>query len=161
MPLVKSKSVNLEECILCQRKKRSEYLSSGDVGKGCIVSLAKQALSQDPRAVRVLQLAESEQGIMKYHASSCYRRFQKDMGKIISLALQPPSEPLQQAQDLAEIEQLEQSESQDLLMLMRNDAKDLSLMKLKVSAFSVEWNARLLGKKRFIHCIEFVRSQWP
>ena len=45
MPLIKSKSVNLEECILCQRKKRSEYLSSGDVSKGCIVSLAKQASS--------------------------------------------------------------------------------------------------------------------
>ena len=31
---------------------------------------------------RVLKLTVQEQGIMKYHASSCYRNFQRDMAKI-------------------------------------------------------------------------------
>jgi hypothetical protein len=38
----KPKPFNLEECILCQKKKRSEYLSSGEIGRVTIVSLAKQ-----------------------------------------------------------------------------------------------------------------------
>ncbi len=40
----------------------------------------------------------SEQDIMKYHASSCYRRFQLDLGKIVSLSVEL-SESLQQAQE--------------------------------------------------------------
>ena len=60
------------------KNKRSEYLSSSDVVKGCVVSLAKQASSQGPQAVKVLPLTESEQGIVKYHASYCYSHFQKD-----------------------------------------------------------------------------------
>ena len=84
-PCATPKAINLEECILCQKKKRSEYLSSGEIGRGCIVSLAKQTESYDTRAARVLQLTVPEQGIIKYHASSCYRRFQRDMAKTVSI----------------------------------------------------------------------------
>ncbi|KAF3832800.1 hypothetical protein F7725_026465, partial [Dissostichus mawsoni] len=76
-----TKPINLEECILCQKKKKSEYLSSGEIGRGVIVSLAKQTESNDTRAARVLQLTVQEQGIIKYHTSSCYRTFQRDMAK--------------------------------------------------------------------------------
>ncbi len=51
---------------------------------------------------------------MKYHASSCYRRFQLDMSKLVSLA-QPsvdPPDPLQQSQEPT-YEQCEQSEPSD------------------------------------------------
>ena len=44
------KPIDLEECILCQKKNRSEYLSSGEIGRGYIVSLAKQTESNDTRA---------------------------------------------------------------------------------------------------------------
>ena len=44
--------------------------------------LAKQSGSIDNRAARVLKPTVQEQGIMKYHASSCYRTFQRDMAKI-------------------------------------------------------------------------------
>ena len=98
-PCATPKAINLEECILWQKKKRSEYLSSGEIGRGCIVSLAKQTESYDTRAARVLQLTVPEQGIIKYHASSCYRSFQRDMAKTVSIT-QPveQSEPSQQAQ---------------------------------------------------------------
>ncbi|KAF3854414.1 hypothetical protein F7725_022469 [Dissostichus mawsoni] len=76
-----TKPINLEECILCQKKKKSEYLSSGEIGRDVIVSLAKQTESNDTRAARVLQLTVQEQGIIKYHTSSCYRTFQRDMAK--------------------------------------------------------------------------------
>ena len=35
-------SVNLDECILCQKIIRSEYPSSGETGKACIVTLANE-----------------------------------------------------------------------------------------------------------------------
>ncbi|KAI4823606.1 hypothetical protein KUCAC02_012184 [Chaenocephalus aceratus] len=91
------KPIDLEECILCQKKNRSEYLSSGEIGRGYIVSLAKQTESNDTRAARVLRLTVQEQGIMKYHTSSCYRSFQRDMAKTDSIT-QPleQSEPSQQ-----------------------------------------------------------------
>ena len=80
-PSATPKPINLEECILCQKKKRSEYLSSGEIGRGCIVSLAKQR----ERRHSSLQLTVQEQGIMKYHTSTCYRSFQRDMAKTDSI----------------------------------------------------------------------------
>ena len=100
-PCAAPKAINLDECILCQKKKRSEYLSSGETGRSCIVSLAKQIESSDIRAARVLQLTVSEQGIIKYHASSCYRSFQRDVTKTVSTLAQPEqSESPEQAQGL-------------------------------------------------------------
>ena len=79
-PCATPREINLEECILCQKKKRSEYLSSGEIGRGCIVSLAKQTESYDTWTAKVLQRTVPEQGIIKYHASSCYRSIQRDNG---------------------------------------------------------------------------------
>ena len=93
-PCATPKPIDLEEYILCQKKKRSEYLSSGEIGRGCIVSLAKQTESNDTRAARILQLTAQEQGIMKYHTSTCYRSFQRDMAKPESIP-QPFQEPPQ------------------------------------------------------------------
>ena len=74
---------------------------SGETGRGCIVSLAKQTESCDIWAARVLQLTVPEQGIMKYHASSCYRSFQRDAAKTVSILAQPEqSESPEQAQEL-------------------------------------------------------------
>ena len=87
--------INIEKCILCQKKTSSEYLSSGEIGRSNIVSLAKIA-ENDPRASRVLQLTAQEQGIIKYHTSSCYRNFMRDMAKPDSIAAVPEqSEPSQ------------------------------------------------------------------
>ena len=87
--------INLEKCILCQKKTSSEYLSSGEIGRSNIASLAKIA-ENDPRASRVLQLTAQEQGIIKYHTSSCYRNFMRDMAKPDSIAAVPEqSEPSQ------------------------------------------------------------------
>ena len=49
------------------------------------------------RAARVFRLTVQEQGIMKYHTSSCYKSFQRDMAKTDSMT-QPleKSEPSQQ-----------------------------------------------------------------
>ena len=96
-PCAKAQPINLEECILCQKKKQSEYLSGGEIGRGNIVSLARQTESNDARAARVLQLTVQEQGIIKYHTSSCYRSFQRDMAKAgsITQSLEQP-EPSQQ-----------------------------------------------------------------
>ena len=100
-PCAAPKAINLDECILCQKKKRSEYLSSGETGRSCIVSLAKQTESCDIWAARVCQLTVLEHGIIKYHASSCYRNFQRDMAKTVSILTQPEqSEPPEQAQEL-------------------------------------------------------------
>ena len=85
-PCAAPKAINLDECILCQKKKRSEYLSSGETGRSCIVSLAKQIESSDIWAARV---TVSEQGIIKYYASSCYRSFQRDVTKTVSTLAQP------------------------------------------------------------------------
>ena len=84
----KPKLIDLQECILCQKKKPSEYVSSGETGRSSIVSLAKQTKKNDIRAARVLQLMVEEQGMMKYHTASCYRMFQRDMAKTDSL-IQP------------------------------------------------------------------------
>ena len=35
-PCARLKPIDLNECILCQKKKRSEYLSSGEVGRSCL-----------------------------------------------------------------------------------------------------------------------------
>ena len=80
-PCATPKPIDLDECILCQKKKISEYLSSGEICRGCIVSLAKQTENNDTGAARILQLTAQEQGIMKYHTSTCYRSFQRDMAK--------------------------------------------------------------------------------
>ena len=85
------KLINFKECILCQKKK-SEYLCSGEHGRQVILSLAQQAESEDTRAARVLKLTVQEQGIMKYHNSSCYRLFQFDMKKTGSIT-QPSEQP--------------------------------------------------------------------
>ena len=58
--------------------------------------LAKQSGSIDPRVARVRKLTVQEQGIMKYHASSCYRNFQRDMAKIDSIS--QPSEQTKSSQ---------------------------------------------------------------
>ena len=62
---------------------RSEYLylSSGETGRARIVFLAKEDEASDNRANRVLQLTVQENELMKYHASSCYRRCQRDIEK--------------------------------------------------------------------------------
>ena len=91
----------LRSVFCVKKKKRSEYLSSGEIGRGCIVSLAKETEGYDSRAARVLQLTAPEQGIIKYHASSCYRSFQRDMAKTASITRPlKHSEPPQQAQGL-------------------------------------------------------------
>ena len=82
--------------MLCQKRKQSEYLSSGEIGKSNIIVLAKQSGSTDTRAARVLKLTVQEQGIMKYHASSCYRNFQRDMAKTDSIS--QPSEQTKSSQ---------------------------------------------------------------
>ena len=73
--------LNLEECILCQTKLSSEYLSSGQVGRAQILCLANENEGNDDRASRVRQLTAQEKELMKYHSKSCYRRFQRDMEK--------------------------------------------------------------------------------
>ena len=50
------KVINLEDCILCQRKLPSEDLSSGKTGRAQILSLANESEGNDERASRVLQL---------------------------------------------------------------------------------------------------------
>ena len=95
---VTPKPIDLNKCILCQKRKQSEYLSSGEIGRGNIVSLAKQTECNDAGATRVLQLTVQEQSAMKYHASSCYRQFQFDCAKISSTnhpALEEPEPPQQ------------------------------------------------------------------
>ena len=52
-PCVSPKPIDLNKCILCQKRKQSEYHSSGEIGRGNIVSLAKQNQSIDARATRV------------------------------------------------------------------------------------------------------------
>ena len=95
----KSKPISLAECILCQKKKRSEYLSSGDTGRNVILSLAKQTQSNDIRDARVLQLTVHKQGIMKYHSSSCYRNFLRDMAKT-NTNIQPSMQSEQPQEEL-------------------------------------------------------------
>lgn len=68
------------ECILCQRKKQSEYMSSNKVGRSNIVVLGKLSGSIDTRAARVLKLTAQEQGIMKCHASFATATFSKRYG---------------------------------------------------------------------------------
>ena len=83
-PCAAPKAINLDVCILCQKR----ILSSGETGS-CIVSLAKQMESCDIRASRVCQVTVLEQGIIKYHALSCYRSFQRDMANPVSILTQP------------------------------------------------------------------------
>ena len=130
-PCATPKPIDLEKCILCQKKKRSEYLSSGEIGRGCIVSLAKQTESNDTRAARILQLTAQEQGIMKYHTSNCYRSFQRDMAK-------PESIPHLSKNHL----------SMGLLMIHLSDAaRDLSQVKPKMFVFFVVQIVRqLIGR---------------
>jgi hypothetical protein len=71
----------LDECILCQTKTRSDYLSSGETGRARIVSLAKEDGGDDSRAKRVIDLSVQEMEIIKYHSSTCYKKFQRDMEK--------------------------------------------------------------------------------
>ena len=77
----KKLSVDLDECILCQKMIWSEYLSSGKTGRGHIVVLAKEDEGSDNQTDRVLSLTAQKQELFKYHSSSCYRRFQRDMEK--------------------------------------------------------------------------------
>ena len=123
-------------CILCQKKKQSEYLSRGETGRSCIISLAKETESCDTRTARVRQLTVLEQGIIKYHASSCYRSFQRDMAKTVSILTQPAeqSKPSEQAQEL-------QNDP------IEKRCKKLSQVRLKMSVFFVEQIARLSSKK--------------
>ena len=60
---------------------RSEYLSRGETGKARIIALAKEDGGSDDRANRVLKLSIQEQELIKYHSSSCYRSFQRDVEK--------------------------------------------------------------------------------
>ena len=66
---------------MCQTKTRSDYLSSGETGRARIVSLAKDDGGDDSRAKRVIDLSEQEMEIIKYHSSTCYKKFQRDMEK--------------------------------------------------------------------------------
>ena len=76
-----STPTRLDECILCQTKTRSDYLSSGETGRARIISLAKEDGGDDSRAKRVVDLSVQEMEIMKYHSSTCYKKFQRDMEK--------------------------------------------------------------------------------
>ena len=84
---------------------------------------------------------------MKYHASSCYRRFQLDLGKIVSLAQTSVelSKSLQQAQEPTNQNYL--STPRSLVSHTSSEAKDLGPVKQKMSVFFVEQIARLLSKK--------------
>ncbi len=93
-PCAGLKPTNLNKCILCQKKKPSKYLSSGEVGRSNIVLLAKKAESSDTQATRVVQLTMQEQGMFKYHASFCYRNFQREMARFDIVT----SHPLEQAE---------------------------------------------------------------
>ena len=64
---------------MCQKKKTSENLSSGEIGRIAILAFAEDRKCNDIRAIRVLELTEQEQSEMKYHRTSCYRSFQRDM----------------------------------------------------------------------------------
>ena len=72
----------MDECILCQTKTRSDYLSSGETGRARIISLATESGRNDNRAKRVLDLSVQEMRVMKYHSSTCYKKFQRDMEKL-------------------------------------------------------------------------------
>ena len=143
-PCATPKPIDLEECILCQKKKRSEYLSSGEIGRGCIVSLAKQTESNDTRAPRILQLTAQEQGIMKYHTSTCYRSFQRDIAKPESIP-QPFQEPPQHGpiDDTPE-----------------RCSRDLSQVKPKLFVFFVVQIVRQLIGRKCTKCTESVKNQW-
>jgi len=71
------------------KKKQYKNLSSGETGRSCIISLAKQMESCDIRASRVCQVTVLEQGIIKYHALSCYSSFQRDMANPVSILTRP------------------------------------------------------------------------
>ena len=89
-PCAAPKAINLEVCILCQ--KRSNLNTSLVVKLAGVVLFylpSKLMESCDIRASRVGQVTVLEQGIIKYHASSCYRSFQRDMGKRISILTRP------------------------------------------------------------------------
>ena len=77
----RSTPTRLDECILCQTKTRSDYLSSVETGRARIISLAKEDGGDDTRAQRVVDLSVQEMQIMKYHSSMCYKKFQRDMEK--------------------------------------------------------------------------------
>ena len=79
---------------------------------------------------------------MKYHASSCYRRFQLDLGKIVSLAQSSVelSESLQQTQEPI----LSSVNYQSIPRTHTNsEAKGLGPVKPKMSVFFVEQIARI------------------
>ncbi|KAF3832797.1 hypothetical protein F7725_026462, partial [Dissostichus mawsoni] len=73
-----TKPINLEECILCQKKKKSEYLL-----------VVKLAGSNDTRAARVLQLTVQEQGIIKYHTYLATERFKGIWLRLTAQPLEP------------------------------------------------------------------------
>ena len=73
--------MRLDECIFCQKTNLKEYLCSGDIGRARIISLAKEGRGYDDRADRILGLTTQELEVMKYHGASCYKKFQRDMGK--------------------------------------------------------------------------------
>ena len=50
-------------------------------GRSCIVALVKEEGGSDNRASRVLELTVQEQQLIKYHSSSCYKSFQRDVEK--------------------------------------------------------------------------------
>lgn len=87
------KPINLDQCIFCQRKKQSEYLCGGDIGRGNIILLAREnSHSSNVQVARILQLSAQEQSVMKYHTSSCYKIFLRLMGKTDTL-VQPFEQP--------------------------------------------------------------------
>ena len=46
-----------------------------------IISLAKKDGGYDDQANRILGLTTQERELIKYHGASCYKNFQRDMGK--------------------------------------------------------------------------------
>jgi hypothetical protein len=72
-----STPTRLDECILCQTKTRSDYLSSGETGRARIISLAKEDGGDDNRAKRVIELSVQEMEITKYHSLTCYKNFRE------------------------------------------------------------------------------------
>ncbi len=88
-PCAGLKPTNLNKCILCQKKKRSEYLSSGEVGRSNIVLLAKKAESSD-LSVPTLRFFGKQDNVTPTY----FNTFQREMTRFDIVT----SHPLEQAE---------------------------------------------------------------
>ena len=102
-------------------------------------------MSSDIRATRVVQLTVQEQGMFKYHASSCYRNFQREMARF----------------DIVTSHPLEQAEPSQQEPYLRDTARDLSPVYLQMSASFAVQIASQLDRRLYTHCTESLKNQWP